>query len=133
MKNRNADVLLHILSYCNEIEHTIRTFGREYDIFAGNSIYLNAVSMCVLQIGELTTHFTEDFKETYHEIPWNQMKALRNVVAHNYGKIEKEILWDTLLTDIPKLKNYCESIMKQYEALTQECLEDKEPEQEMGM
>ena len=40
------------------------------------------------------------------------MQANRNVVAHNYGKIDKEILWETIMNDIPALKEYCEKIME---------------------
>lgn len=109
--DRDLEVLRHILEYCKEIEHTMEVFGRSYDVFVSNSIYQNAVALCVLQIGELTTHFTEDFKRTYKEVPWNQMKALRNIVAHSYGKIDKEILWETLVQDIPALNAYCEQIL----------------------
>lgn len=55
--SRNIDILMHIRDYCAEINHTMDTFGRDYDIFVSNSIYQNAVALCVLQIGELTTHF----------------------------------------------------------------------------
>ena len=54
--SRNIDILMHIRDYCAEINHTMDTFGRDYDIFVSNSIYQNAVALCVLQIGELTTH-----------------------------------------------------------------------------
>ena len=99
----------------------MNTFGREYEVFASNSIYQNAVALCVLQIGELTTHFTDEFRSTYNRIPWNQIKALRNVVAHNYGKIDKETLWETLVQDIPELKNYCCQIMQEHKALMENC------------
>ena len=56
----NIDILMHIRDYCAEINHTMDTFGRDYDIFVSNSIYQNAVALCVLQIGELTTHFTDE-------------------------------------------------------------------------
>lgn len=69
---------------------------------------------------ELTTHLTNDFKETYTGIPWTQIKALRNVVAHNYGKIDDESLWETIISDIPKLKEYCFSIIQQFDDLMQE-------------
>ena len=111
MQGRDVEVLRHILGYCAEIEHTMDVFGHEYDIFVSNSIYQNAVALCVLQIGELTTHFSENFKMTYNKVPWNQMKALRNIVAHNYGKIDKEILWETLMKDIPALSEYCTYIL----------------------
>ncbi|MBE5949031.1 MAG: DUF86 domain-containing protein [Lachnospiraceae bacterium] len=105
--NRDADVLKHIIGYCEEIEGTVERFGEDYDIFSTDNVYQNAVALCVLQIGELTTHFTEEFKNVYNEMPWNQIKALRNIVAHNYGKIDKEILWETVINDIPELKEYC--------------------------
>lgn len=122
--SRNADILMHIKDYCAEINHTMNTFGREYDIFASNSIYQNAVALCVLQIGELTTHFTEEFKNTYNKMPWNQIKALRNVVAHNYGKIDRETLWETLVSDVPALNDYCRQIIAEHSPLEQECNEE---------
>ena len=60
--SRNIDILMHIRDYCAEINHTMDTFGRDYDIFVSNSIYQNAVALCVLQIGELTTHFTDELR-----------------------------------------------------------------------
>lgn len=111
--SRDVEVLQHIIDYCNEIEFTMDNFGRDYNIFISNSIYQNAVALCVLQIGELTTHFTDEFKNTYSKIPWNQIKALRNIVAHSYGKIDKEILWETLEQDIPVLNKYCLQILKE--------------------
>lgn len=112
--DRNSDVLNRIVDYCIEICKTIDRFGDKYENFFNDSVYQNAVALCVLQIGELTTHFTEEFKDTYNEMPWNQIKALRNIVAHNYGKIDKEILWETITNDIPTLQNYCIKIGKNF-------------------
>ncbi|KJS86924.1 MAG: hypothetical protein JM58_06030 [Peptococcaceae bacterium BICA1-8] len=127
--NRNADVLRRIISYCNDISETIQRFGEDYSVFTRDSVYKNATALCVLQIGELTTHLTNDFKETYSRIPWTQIKALRNVVAHNYGKIDDESLWETIISDIPKLKEYCSSIIQQFDVLMQESTSDPEDEQ----
>jgi Uncharacterized conserved protein len=68
-----------------------------------------------MQIGELTTHLTDDFKQTYTVMPWTQIKALRNVVAHSYGKIDVESLWETITIDIPKLQHYCSDIIQHQE------------------
>jgi len=110
--NRNIDILQRIISYCDEISETIERFGADYIVFKQDSVYKNATALCVLQIGELTTHFSDEFKQTYTNIPWNQIKALRNVVAHNYGKIDDESLWETITVDIPELKEYCLSILQ---------------------
>ena len=37
--SRNIDILMHIKDYCAEINHTMDTFGRDYDIFVSNFIY----------------------------------------------------------------------------------------------
>ena len=116
--NRNADVLRRIISYCNDISEAIQRFGNDYTVFTQDSVYKNATALCVLQIGELTTHLSEDFKNTYTGIPWTQIKALRNVVAHSYGKIDDESLWETIISDIPKLQDYCSRIIQQLDVLT---------------
>jgi len=41
--NRNADVLRRIISYCHEIEEAIRRFGKDYTVFAQDSVYRNAL------------------------------------------------------------------------------------------
>lgn len=113
LDNRDANVLRRIILYCNEIEEAIQRFGEDYAVFDQDSVYKNATALCVLQIGELTTHLSNDFKQTYTGIPWTQIKALRNVVAHSYGKIDIESLWETITIDIPKLKGYCSNIVQQ--------------------
>ena len=128
---RNADVLRHIISYCNDIQEAVQRFGEDYAVFKQDSVYRNAAALCVLQIGELTTHLTEDFKQTYTGIPWTQIKALRNLIAHNYGKIDDESLWETITSDIPKLKEYCSAIIQQFDVLMQESITEPEEEQEM--
>lgn len=111
--NRDIDVLWHMIRYCEEIDRTVERFGHELEIFAADSVYKNAVALCVLQIGELTTKLSDEFKSTYRGIPWFQIKALRNVVAHDYGKIDEVMLWETVTNDIPVLKEYCHSTMEQ--------------------
>lgn len=34
------------------------------------------------------------------------MKAMRNMVAHGYGKMDRRIIWETVTTDIPALKAF---------------------------
>lgn len=110
--NRDISILEHIVKYCDEIDETIKTFSDDYNDFSNNRIYQNATALCVLQIGELTTHLSDEFKQSHNKLPWHQIKAMRNVVAHNYGNIEIDLLWGTINKDIPELKRYCEEIIK---------------------
>lgn len=111
--DRNISVLKHILLYCEQIEQTIIRFGDEYVLFESDPIYRNAVALCILQIGELVGKLTDEFRKDHSAIPWRQIKAMRNIVAHQYGTIDAEITWEIITEDIPTLKNYCQNICNQ--------------------
>lgn len=112
-QNRNRNVVKHILEYCGRIDETVHFFGDDYEKFKNNNIYKDAVALCILQIGELSGVLTEEFKKQYDAMPWRQMKALRNIVAHKYGFVDAALIWDIIKRDIPDLQKYCEQILKQ--------------------
>lgn len=65
--------------------------------------------MSLLQIGELTSHLSDEFKEqTKSEIYWSAIKGMRNIFAHNYGAIDIDLVWETALFDIPTLHKFCD-------------------------
>lgn len=73
--DHNADILEHIISYCDQIEQTVVRFGNSYDTFYTDAIYRNAAALCILQIGELVGKLTEDFRSSHDAIPWRKIKA----------------------------------------------------------
>ena len=109
--DRDARILRHIIDYCNQIDQAVEMFGRDYDIFRSNAVYRNAVALCILQIGELVGILSEEFRAENPEIPWRQIKLMRNIVAHRYGTVDHEITWDVVEHDIPELKSFCENAL----------------------
>ena len=67
--------------------------------------------MCILQIGELVDKLTDEFKAENDAMPWRDIKAMRNIAAHNYGEIDIEMHWETICGDVPELKKYCETFI----------------------
>lgn len=53
-------------------------------------VYKNAVTMCILQIGELSGYLSDDFKNKHDGVSWRNIKGMRNVVAHNYGSLDAQ-------------------------------------------
>ena len=105
---RDIRVIEHIHKYCVEIEETVARFGNSFEIFESDFIYRNAIAMCILQIGELVGVLTDDFKKENSNIPWKQIKLMRNIVAHRYGTVDNSITWEVLQKDIPELKTFTE-------------------------
>ena len=129
---RDVDILEHIIKYCNEIFETQSYFGNSFEFFKANAIYRNAVAMCILQIGELSGHLSENFKETYSGVPWRNIKGMRNIMAHKYGDISVATLWETITDDVSILLDYCNSVLVQYLVLEQPAVEvEAEDEEEL--
>lgn len=109
---RDKSAIKHILEYCDQIEETNQEYGDSKEQFLANHTYRNALSLCILQIGELSAILSEEFKTQYKEIPWRDIKAMRNIVAHHYGAIDIEMLWNTAHDDIAELKKFCIKVLK---------------------
>ncbi len=105
--DRDKNILNHMIGYCEEIEDTVARFGNAYEIFADDSAYRNACALCILQIGELSGHLSEQFRKENAHIPWQQIRGMRNIVAHAYGSVDKKSIWQTMIEDIPALKEFC--------------------------
>ena len=108
---RDLSIIEHICSYCNDILDAVNRFGNSFEAFSNDKDYRNACALCILQIGELCGHLSEEFRSQHTSMPWNEIKAMRNVVAHRYGSISIEATWETIETDIPDLKSFCEKIL----------------------
>ena len=109
--NRDRDIVEHILRYCNQVETAHQDFDRSKDRFVESTTYQNAISMCILQIGELVGRLTDDFKTANADIPWHKIRGMRNYVAHEYGSIDFEIVWFASTKSIPELQTFCESYL----------------------
>lgn len=112
MNSRDSSILRHMVGYCQQIQKSVERFGDSFEVFQADPDYKNSVALCVLQIGELSGQLSEGFKDTHREIPWREIKAMRNVVAHRYGTIDTQVLFETVQNDIPALLEYCETLLQ---------------------
>ena len=109
--DRDLTIIQKMLKYCDEIDEAHSSFGRSFEAFRSNSVYRNAVSLCLMQIGELSNHLSEDFKDSHPSIPWYQIRGMRNVVAHEYGTIDVGIVWETATEDILVIRSFCRELL----------------------
>ena len=54
-------------------------------------------------IGEAACLVPDNITSRHHQIPWGDMRAMRNVVAHEYDRINLRTVWDTIHSDLPPL------------------------------
>jgi uncharacterized protein with HEPN domain len=103
----DKEYLQQILSWCAQVEETHAQFNRSLETFNNTSVYRNALSMCLLQIGEEANHLSEEFKKAHTELPWNKITGMSNRFAHVYGTMDTDIIWDTATYDVPEIERFC--------------------------
>ena len=109
MKNLDIQTIKHINEYCGKLLSF--TDGMSFAEFDKGDLLKDASALNLLQIGELVSILSDEFKEKHSSIPWRQIRSMRNIVAHHYGVIDSETVWETIQDDIPKLKKFCENIL----------------------
>ena len=62
--------------------------------FLQSDMVIDAVTRNYEIIGEAANQIPKVIKDKYPELPWCQMYWLRNFVAHDYHRIDPQILWD---------------------------------------
>ena len=110
MNDRDRRIIDHILRHCEEIRDTVRRFDSSIENFKHDHVFYNACSMALFQIGELSKRVSEDFKRTHTELPWSEMRGMRNLFAHEYESVNKNLLWETITKDIPTLYQQLQEI-----------------------
>lgn len=92
-----------ILDYCKDC--------RTISDFEADSMRSEACVFNLMQIGELAkTALSDDIKTEIKNIPWNQLYGMRNRIVHDYDGVAMTIVWDTILYDLPVLKEELEKI-----------------------
>lgn len=114
LNKRDITVLSHILKYCTEISDFLRQYESDYEVFKTTPIFQYAVSMAEMQIGELTGHLSDDFKDNNPNIPWRQIRGMRNLFAHNYLHMDVEAIWNSAINDTPVMENFCQQQLDLY-------------------
>lgn len=53
-----------------------------------------------------------DFIKQHSELPWAQMRGMRNIAIHEYFFVDLEIVWTTVRDHLPKLKQQIDALLK---------------------
>lgn len=103
-RQRLADYLSHILEAIARIER----YTEDMDElgFLANQMTQDAVIRNLEVIGEASNNIVKHYPEfaaAHPELPLASAYQMRNAVAHGYFKVDLEILWKTIHSELPRL------------------------------
>jgi uncharacterized protein with HEPN domain len=111
MKHRDVQLLKKIISECKDIIRYTNEIGEKS--FLTNDIYQKATAMSLLNIGEHGNALSREAWSEHQDIPWRKIVDLRNIVAHGYGELKMELVWNLSQREIPELLKKIESLIEQ--------------------
>ena len=100
-KERDAPYLWDMVSAAREVREILK--GVSAAEFRNRLVVLRATVRCIEIIGKAARRVSTPTQESLTEIPWSDIIGQRNILAHEYGQIDHELLYRTANEDIPVL------------------------------
>ncbi len=77
---------------------------QDRDTFLGDPAKPHALAMFFVVLGEAAGKVSPELKAAYPELAWDFAKRLRNLIAHEYRRIDWYLLWTIATEDAPRLR-----------------------------
>lgn len=74
-----------------------------FEEFSSNNMVIDAVVRNLEIIGEAATRMPDDIRLSYSQIPWAEMRGIRNILVHEYFGVDHKIIWKTAKQSLPEL------------------------------
>ena len=82
--------------------------GCDFESFAGDRLRVDAVERCIERIIEAVLRIgPERMSEVAPELPLQKMRGLANRLRHEYEAVDRRLIWDTIVDELPALRTAC--------------------------
>ncbi len=111
MKRNVRDYIVDILNECDYL--ISRTKKLNYNSFLNNEDLKKAFVRSLEVIGEAVKNIPDEIREQFPVIMWKEMAGMRDKLIHAYFGVDYEVVWKTVVEDIPAIKkNFTDIINK---------------------
>jgi uncharacterized protein with HEPN domain len=93
--------LADIVTACRKIQRLAATVDDER-LFSDETVR-DAILFNIVVIGEAAARTPLDVQGAWPEVPWARMKAMRNIVAHQYFGLDRGLVLDVVRKKVPDL------------------------------
>lgn len=79
------------------------TVDMDYDTLKADRRTQAAVLCEMVVLGEAANRLSPEFRAKHSTVPWRDIIGMRNILAHQYDKVDSDVVWDVIRQDIPEL------------------------------
>ncbi|MCX6842328.1 MAG: DUF86 domain-containing protein [candidate division WOR-3 bacterium] len=81
------------------------------DAFLASSLIQDATIRNFETIGEAAKQISAELRRAYPEIPWREVVGFRDVLIHDYLRVDVDEVWNIVESDLPELKQKLGAIL----------------------
>jgi uncharacterized protein with HEPN domain len=86
--------------------------GVNREAFYANGEKQDAVLRRLEIVGEAAGRISPEVQREFPGIPFREIRGMRNIIAHDYGEVDLERVWETIAHDIPTLLEALNAALK---------------------
>lgn len=107
--SRDEEIILDLAQACRLI--LAFTSDQDKAAFLVDVKTQSSVLAQIIILGEAVNRLSDTFKAEHSQIPFAQIKGMRNRVTHEYKEVDFELVWDAIEQNIPELLALLEPLL----------------------
>jgi uncharacterized protein with HEPN domain len=101
--------LVDMLEFAREVVMFAR--GRSRGDLDQDRALLRSLERALELVGECARRVSAAARQAYPSVPWQDIIGMRNIIAHEYGRVDLDQIWQTAQRDAPRLVSELEQIV----------------------
>lgn len=93
--------LLDMLFHAREARERVEGVTRDH--FLSDRDKQLAVTHLIMIVGEAAAQVSTERRTSLPDVPWSKIVGTRNRIVHHYFKVDLEIIWDIVESDLQNL------------------------------
>jgi uncharacterized protein with HEPN domain len=81
--------------------------------FTADAMRREAVCFCLTVVGEACSEAAKHLQKLPAEIPWGEIKGMRNILIHEYWQIDHAVVYDVARNEAELLAAQLDNVIKQ--------------------
>lgn len=91
------------------------TLGKTFEDYSGDWLLRHGVQRGIEIISEASRAVPPEIQALRPEVPWVKVRAIGNVLRHEYHNVSDRIVWGVVIDELPPLQEAVDAILAAFE------------------
>jgi uncharacterized protein with HEPN domain len=107
------DPLVLVLDIRDAVEDALE-FAREgrEEFFASKKTQYSIIRALEI-MGEAAKGLPAEFRERWRRVPWKQLAGFRDVLIHQYQRVDLDLVWQVVAEELPRVREAIEQVLRE--------------------